>query len=139
QVKAKISGAGLDAEAQGSAEPFAAEARANLDLKVTSANLAPLLGLKPGDTLAQGIGLSSRLSVAGSKWTFDDLDSSVGGSRLRGRLALALDDEKSIEGEIGLDTLALAPAFALAVGAAGHDTSEPLGAGLVKGWRGRVA
>src|SRR5213076_125834 len=68
-----------------------------------------------------------------------DLDSSLGGSRLRGRLALAFDDEKSIEGEIGLDSLALAPAFALAVGAAGHDTAEPLGAGLVKGWRGRVA
>ena len=33
----------------------------------------------------------------------------------------------------------MAPVFALAVGAAGHDTSEPLGAGLVKGWRGRVA
>ena len=67
--------------------------------------MAPLLGLKAGDTLAQGIGLSARLSVAGSKWTFDDLDSSVAGSRLRGRLALSLDEDKGIEGEIGADTL----------------------------------
>ena len=54
-------------------------------------------------------------------------------------MALTLGDEKNIEGEIGLDTLALAPAFALAIGAAGHDAAEPLGAGLVKGWRGRIA
>jgi large subunit ribosomal protein L24 len=32
-----------------------------------------------------------------------------------------LDEEKHVEGEIGLDTLDLAPAFALAIGAAGHD------------------
>ena len=139
QLKAKISGADLDAEAQGTAEPWAQEPKANVSLKVGSINLAPLLDLKPSDQLAQHIGLTSRLTVAGNKWTFDDLDSSVEGSRLRGRLALTLDQEKSVEGEIGLDTLALAPSFALAIGAAGHDADEPLGAGLVKGWRGRVA
>jgi uncharacterized protein involved in outer membrane biogenesis len=139
QMKAKLSGAGLDAEAQGSVEPFAREARANVNLRIGTANLAPLLDLKPTDELARNIGLSSRLTVAGTKWTFDDLDSTVAGSRLRGRVVLTLDEEKSIEGEVGLDTLALAPAFGLAIGAAGHDTAEPLGAGLVKGWRGRIA
>jgi large subunit ribosomal protein L24 len=58
---------------------------------------------------------------------------------LRGRVALILGDEKNIDGEIGLDTLDLAPAFALAIGAAGHDAAEPLGSGLSKGWRGRIA
>ncbi|HEY0850258.1 MAG TPA: AsmA-like C-terminal region-containing protein [Bradyrhizobium sp.] len=139
QVKAKLSGAGLDAEAQGSVEPFAQEARANVNLRIVSTNLAPLLDLKPTDALAQNIGLSSRLTVAGSKWTFDDLDGRIAGSRLRGHVALTLDEEKSIDGEVGLDALALAPAFGLAIGAAGRDTDEPLGAGLVKGWRGRIA
>ena len=139
QVKAKLSGAGLDAEAQGSVEPFAPEARANVNLRIVSTNLAPLLDLKPTDALAQNIGLSSRLTVAGSKWTFDDLDSRIAGSRLRGHVALTLGEEKSIDGEVGLDALALAPAFGLAIGAAGRDTDEPLGAGLVKGWRGRIA
>jgi uncharacterized protein involved in outer membrane biogenesis len=139
QMKAKLSGTGLDAEAQGTAEPFASEPKASGHLRIASANFAPLLDLKPADTLAQNIGLSSRLTVAGNKWTFDDLDSTISGSRLRGRVALTLDEEKSIEGEVGFDSLALAPALALAVGAAGHDTSEPLGAGLVKGWRGRLA
>jgi large subunit ribosomal protein L24 len=139
RLKAKISGTGLDAEAEGSAEPWAQEARANLSLKVRSADLGPLLDLKPGDTLAQNIGLSSRVALAGDRLTFDDLDSSIAGSRLRGRVAVTLGPEKNIEGEIGTDQLALAPVFALALGAAGHDAAEPLGAGLVKGWRGRIA
>lgn len=139
QIKAKLSGAALDAEAQGSIEPFATESKASVNLRIAGANLAPLLDLKPDDALAQNIGLSSRLTVAGNQWKFDDLDSQIAGSRLRGRVALTLDEEKSIEGEIGLDALALAPAFGLAIGAAGHDSAEPLGAGLVKGWRGNIA
>lgn len=138
QLKAKLSGAGLDAEAQGTAEPWAKEGKASLSLKIGSINLAPLLDLKPDDRIAQNIGLTSRLTVAGNRWTFDDLDSSIDGSRLRGHLTLTLDEDKAIEGEIGLDTLALAPGFELAIGAAG-DPAEPLSAGLVKGWRGRVA
>ncbi|ANW06000.1 AsmA-like C-terminal region-containing protein [Bradyrhizobium icense] len=140
RLKAKISGmGGLEAEAEGSAEPWAQEPTAVLGLKVRSADFGPLLDLKPGDTLAQNIGLSSRVQLAGNRLTFDDLDSSIGGSRLRGRVAVTLGEEKEIEGEIGAEQVAVAPAFALAVGAAGHDAAEPLGAGLAKGWRGRIA
>ena len=130
---------GLDAEAQGSAEPLAQEAKANLILKIRQRQFRAAARSQASRHAGADIGLSSRLSRCRQQMALDDLDSSIAGSRLRGRLALALDDEKSIEGEIGLDPLALAPAFALAIGAAGHDAAEPLGAGLVKGWRGRVA
>jgi large subunit ribosomal protein L24 len=139
RLNAKLSGAGLDAEAQGTAEPWAQDAKASVSLKLRNANLAPLFDLKPTDALAQNISVSSRVTLAGGKLSFDDLDSTIAGSRLRGRLALTLDDEKNVEGEVGLDTVALAPAFALAVGAAGRDAADPLGSGLLKGWRGRVA
>jgi large subunit ribosomal protein L24 len=139
RLKAKLSGTGLAAEADGSAEPWAPETRASLNLKIGSADFGPLLDLKQADALAQNIGLASRVALAGNRLTFDDLDSSIAGSRLRGRVAVTLGDEREVEGEIGLDQLALAPAFALAIGAAGHDAAEPLGAGLVKGWRGKVA
>lgn len=139
RLKAKISGAGLEAEAEGSAEPWAQEAKASLSLKVRSADFGPLLDLKPGDTLAQNIGLSSRVQLTGNRLILDDLDSSISGARLRGSLAVTLGEEKEIEGEIGAEQLALAPAFSLALGAAGHDAAEPLGAGLAKGWRGRIA
>jgi uncharacterized protein involved in outer membrane biogenesis len=139
QLKARISGTGLDAEAHGSAEPWASEPKAGVNLKVRSVNLAPLFDLKPADALAQNVSVSSRVSLSGNKLTLDDLDGAIAGSRLRGRLALTLDDEKNVEGEVGLDALDLKPAFALAVGAAGHDAAEPLGSGLLKGWRGRIA
>jgi AsmA-like C-terminal region/AsmA family len=139
RLRARLSGPGLDAEAQGTAEPWAQDARASVNLRVRSASLAPLLDLKPTDTLAQNIDLSARVSLTGSKLIFDDLDSAISGSRLRGRVALTLDGEKNVEGEVGLDSLDLAPAFALAIGAAGRGAAEPLGSGLLKGWRGRVA
>jgi uncharacterized protein involved in outer membrane biogenesis len=139
RLKANLSGAGLDAEAQGTVEPSAPAPKASVNLKVRSVNLAPLFGLKLSDTLTQNIGLSSHVSLAGDKLTFGDLDSAIAGSRLRGRVALTLDEARSVEGEVGLDALDLAPVFALAIGSAGHDAAEPLGAGLLKGWRGRLA
>jgi large subunit ribosomal protein L24 len=139
RLSVKMSGAGLDAEAQGTADPWAQDAKASVNLRVRSANFAPLFDLKPTDRLAQNVSVSSRLSLNGSRLTFDDVDSAISGTRLRGRIALSLDDQRNVEGEVGLDALDLAPAFTLAIGAAGRDTAEPLGVGLLKGWRGRVA
>jgi large subunit ribosomal protein L24 len=139
RLKARITGAGLDADAEGSAEPWTQDAKANLNLRVRSADLAPLLDLKPTDALVRNIALSSRVSLSGNKLNFDDLDSTIAGARLRGRLALELGEEKSIDGEVGLDQLWLAPIFSLAIGATGHDATEPLGPGWLKGWHGKVA
>jgi uncharacterized protein involved in outer membrane biogenesis len=143
QVAAKIVGAGIDADVQGTVEPRGQqgtqELKGSVALRVRKANLAPLFGLKPQDSLVQNVSLSSHVTLAGNKMAFDDLDSANAGSRLRGHLALTLGDQKEVQGEVGLDALDLAPAFALAVGAAGHDATAPLAAGLAKGWRGRVA
>lgn len=139
RLKARLSGTDLDAEAQGTAEPWASEPKAAVNLSVRRVNLAPLLDRDPSDPLAKNISLSSRLTLAGSKLTFEDMDSALGGSRIRGHVALNLGDEKSLDGEVGMDALDLASAFGLAIGAAGHDTSEPLGRGLLQGWRGRLA
>ena len=139
RLKARLSGAALDAEAQGTAEPWAQQPTASVSLRVGHADLGPLFGLKPSDTFVQNISLSSRVALSGGKLTFDDLDSTMTGARLRGHVAVTLGEEKNVEGEVGLDALDLAPAFALAIGAAGHDAAEPLGSGLLKGWRGRIA
>ena len=139
RLKINLSGVGLDAEARGTAEPWAPQPKAGVSLKARNINLAPLFDLKPSDRLMQNISVTSRVSLLGSKLTFEDLDSAMAGSRLRGRVSLTLDDERKVEGEVGLDALDLAPAFALAIGAKGRDTTEPLGSGLLKGWRGRIA
>ena len=129
RLKAKIVGGRTGCRRAGHRRAMGGGPKASVNLEVRNANLAPLFDLKPSDALAQNISLSSRVSLTGSKLTFDDLDSAIAGSRLRGRLALTLDDERNVEGEVGLDALDLAPAFALAIGAAGHDAAEPLGAG----------
>lgn len=137
QLTAKLSGGGLDADAQGSVE--LSEPKASVNLRVRNANLAPLLGTGPADKSAQNVSLSSRLTFAGNRVTFDDLDGNAAGSHLRGRISVTLDQEKNVEGEVGLDSLDLAPALALAIGAAGRESGEPFSSGLVSGWRGRIA
>lgn len=137
QLNAKLSGGGLDADAQGSVE--LSEPKASVNLRVRNVNLAPLLGTGPADKSAQNVSLSSRLTLSGNRLTFDDLDGNAAGSHLRGHLSMMLDQEKSIDGEVGLDSLDLAPALAIAIGAAGHESGEPFSPGLVGGWRGRIA
>jgi large subunit ribosomal protein L24 len=155
RLKVNLNAAGFDAEAQGTADPFAQASKnefkndlkttglgaikANVALKARGIDLAPLFGLKPSDKAARDIGLSSRVSLAGGKLLFDDIDGTMAGSRLRGHVAMTLDSERKVEGEVGLDALELAPVFELAIGAAGQDAAEPVGLGLVKGWRGQVA
>ena len=139
QLNAKLAGGGLDADAQGSVDLSAAEPKANVNLHLRNANLAPLFGTSPADKSAQNVSLSSRLTLSGNRLTFDDLDGTASGSHLRGHLAVTFDQEKSVDGEVGLDTLDLMPALALAVGAAGRDSGEALSAGLITGWRGRIA
>lgn len=139
QLTAKLDGGGLDADAQGSVDLSATEPKASVNLRVRNANLAPLFGTSPADKATQNVSLSSRVGLSGNRLTFDDLDSSAAGSHLRGHLSVTLDREKSVDGEIGLDSLDLMPALAMAIGAEGHDAGEPLSAGLIGGWRGRVA
>jgi large subunit ribosomal protein L24 len=136
QLYAKLGGVGLDAEAQGSVD--LSEPKGSVNLRVRSANLAPLFGTAPADKSMQNVSLSSRLTLSGNRLGLDDLDCSAAGSRLRGHLAMTLDQDRSIEGEVGLDSLDLVPALAVAIGAAGHDSGAPLGAGLLGGWRGRI-
>ncbi|KPF98057.1 hypothetical protein IP86_12730 [Rhodopseudomonas sp. AAP120] len=137
-LKARLTGGAFDVEADGRAEPWADEPKATLSLNARRLDLAPLLELSGPEAGAARINATSRLTVAGRQWSFSEIDAGVGGSRLRGRLALTLGDEVGVEGEAGLDTMAVAPAVQLALGVTGHDPAEPLGPGLLRGWRGKL-
>lgn len=138
RAKAKLSGDDLDADVQGSVEPFASTPKAALTLTVRSANAAPLLGLKSADPFAK-VSLSSRVALNGDKLNLEDIDSTIAGSRLRGRLAATFGSETSIDGRLGADNIDLAPAFGWMIGARGHDGTDPLGGGMSQGWRGQLA
>jgi len=139
RVKARLSGSDLDAGAEGRVEAWPDDAKASVDVAIRRVNLAPLFDLKPSDAFAKNISLSSRLTWAGGKLTFDDLDSVVAGARIRGRIALTPGNERAIDGQLGMDSLQLAPVFGVAIGTAGRDAGEPLGSGLLGGWRGQLA
>lgn len=139
QLKAKLIGAGVDGDVQGIGNPWADQPTAALTVAVRRADLAALFDLKPSSVPSLNVALSSRLGVTGNTFSFDDLDATVGGSRVRGRIILTRGDEAGIDGEIGMDTLDLGSVTSLAFGAAGHDTSAPLGKGWLRGWRGRLA
>lgn len=139
QIKGRLSSAAMQADAEGSVDFGDSQPKAAVTLTMRGANLAPLFDLKPVDALAQNVSLTSRVTLAGGKLDFDDVDSTVAGSRLRGRLAFTWGTEKSIDGKIGLDTIELAPAFGLLLGTRGRSATEPLGHGLLQGWRGRLA
>ncbi len=137
QLKAKLTGAGIDGDIQGTANPWAEQPTAALAVAVRRADVAALFGLKPASL--PSVALASRLGIAGDTFTFNDLDTTVGGSRVRGRLVLTRGDEIGVDGEIGLDTLDLATVTGLAFGAAGHDASVPLDRGWLLDWRGKLA
>jgi large subunit ribosomal protein L24 len=139
QLKAKLTGDGVDGDVEGTGNPWADQPTAALTVSVRRADLAALFDLKPPSAPSLNVALSSRLGVVGNTFSFDDLDATVGGSRVRGRIVLTRGDETGIDGEIGMDTLDLASVTSLAFGAAGHDTSAPLGRGWLRGWRGRLA
>ncbi|QLH72517.1 AsmA family protein [Rhodopseudomonas palustris] len=139
QGKAKLTAARLDAEANGEVEPFAAEPKASLSLSARKLDLAPLFDLPPSGANEAPLSFSTQLAVAGSKWTFKDIDAGIAGSRLRGRLALTRGETAELDGEAGIDTLPLGPALQLALGAAGRPADEPLGQGWLRGWRGKIA
>jgi len=139
QLKAKLTGAGVDGDVQGTSNPWGDQPTAALTVGVRRADLAAMFGLKPGSVQALGISLSSRLGVVGNTFTFDDVDATAGGSRVRGRLVLTRGEETGIDGEIGVDTLDFAAVTGVAFGAAGHDASAPLDRGWLRGWRGKLA
>ncbi|MEO6380453.1 MAG: AsmA-like C-terminal region-containing protein [Nitrobacter sp.] len=137
RLNAKMSGTDLDAAIKGTMEPWSSDRKADFDLTVRRVDLGPLL--RSSDSHARNVSLSSHVTLAGSKLIFNDLDGTAAGARMRGHVAVNFGNENVVEGDIGMDTFDLASAFGLAIGATGHDASEPLGGSLPKGWRGQLA
>ena len=138
KLKAKLTGNGLDAEIDGSAELFKAERTASVGLNIRRANVAPLVGMTRSGQASLPLMLTSRVALAGQKITVDGLDGTIGSSRVRGRLGFTLGDEIGVDGTVGADVIDVPTALLVAIGAAGHDSAEPLSRGLLGGWRGRV-
>jgi large subunit ribosomal protein L24 len=146
RFKAKISGTNLDADVQGTAEPFSGswfdDPKATVMLAARKIDIMPLFDVKPAALSGSPISLSSRMTVAGSRLTFDEIDSTISGSHVRGHLAFVRGKEPSFDGELGMETLDLGAVFGLAMGVVGQSpeagSAEPLSRDLLRGVRGRL-
>lgn len=135
---ARLRGDDIDAELTGTAEPWGAEPKATADLKIRRATPAPPMGRDPISGQIPRINLNARLSVAGRRLSFDDIEAAVAGARLRGRVALTRGTDTEVDGELGLDQIKLGPVLGVLLGE-GSDPTAPLTGGVVQGWRGRLA
>ena len=139
QLNARMSGADLDAEIKGMVQPWSSDRKADLNLTVHRVDLKPRPNLQPSGPDGQDVRLSSHVTLADDKLIFSDLDSAIGGSRMRGHVTVSLGNESRFDGELGIDTLDLVTVFGLAVDFGGRDPAEPLNVGLPEGWRGQLA
>ncbi len=137
-VKASLAGRDLDAMVEGTAEPWAADPTAALNVSLRKANVAPLIGGRPAGPPVM-VAATSHVDIAGNKVTLTGFDATLGASRLRGRLGLELGDDITIDGELGADAIDIPSAIAAALGTDGGSATDPFGRGLLRGWRGRVA
>ncbi len=112
-------------------------------LRVAQADLRPL---RSSDDAPLPVSLTTRLSLAGHSVTLDDIDAKLGGSAVRGRLALAGLSPIRIDGALETDRLEVAPLIAGAIGmpvSASRDgiwtwSSAPFGAGVFGVYSGQV-
>jgi large subunit ribosomal protein L24 len=130
---ARLTGDDINADVQGTGDPWADQPTATATLNARRLDIAPLFDLRS----AFVVGLSSRVAVAGGALTFDDLDVSVGASHARGRLKIS-PEPATIEGALTTDALDLGAVAGVALGASGREASEPLGPGWLQGWRGNL-
>ncbi|HWW47827.1 MAG TPA: AsmA-like C-terminal region-containing protein [Xanthobacteraceae bacterium] len=134
RVKAALSGTGLDADATGTAEPFADAPTAKVNLAVRHADIAPLLG--QGGPL--GLTLTSRVAVAKSEVKAEAIDGLIAGARIGGKLDWSAENA-SLDGDLAIDALNIPAVFAFMMAAPEERGAQASRLGRFQGWRGRVA
>ena len=145
----QLSAEGLSARANGSGRYSEAQGvKVTAALQVNDADLRPLrstAGAASGAPLP--LRMKSRVSLAAGAMTLDDIDAKVGGSSVRGRLALGDAAPRRIDGAIEADVANVPALLGRAIGlqpqtsaknTAWNWSSEPFGAGLLGKFAGRV-
>lgn len=140
-VKAKLSGESFDGDIEGTVQPSGDDTSGTLNVVVRKVDIAPLLGHARRSSLNASV--TSRLAIAPRQWTFDGLDVSAGGSRLRGKLQLTHAqnpaEPAALNGEIGIDALDVPSVMLGVLGAPSFDATEPFARGPLARMRGRIS
>jgi uncharacterized protein involved in outer membrane biogenesis len=148
RLEANLTAGGLDANVSGTARIFADDPAAGLRVTIIRADAAPLRG-PGGGRAALPVALTTRIVLAGKDLSLNDINANIGGSTVRGKLALALPRPHRLQGEIEADQIDGASLIAAAIGlpapassnnnAAWAWSSEPFGDGAFGELSGQVA
>ncbi len=140
-VNGKLNAGGLEANASGTASPFADKPAAALRVTVAHANLAPLRGTNAG---ALPLTFAGSVALTGQDLAVSDMQATIAGAALRGQLGLALTTPYRLRGDIDADRLDGGALIAAAAGApaskgAGWTWSdEPFAGGLFGDYVGKI-
>ncbi|HVZ54780.1 MAG TPA: AsmA-like C-terminal region-containing protein [Pseudolabrys sp.] len=145
-VNGHLAAGGLDASIDGSASPFADKPAAMLRARIAQADAAPLRAGAGAQALP--VSYASDVALKGDELAFNDIDATVAGAHLRGKLALTLGAERRLTGDLDADTIdgagLVATAIGMPAGNIGADrawswSSEPFGKGAFGLVSGQVA
>ncbi|MCF8477449.1 MAG: AsmA family protein, partial [Pseudolabrys sp.] len=115
RVDARLRAKGLEANASGTARPFAAVPSASLRTSVVRANAAPLRGPNDG-AAALPVTFEGKAVLAGDALDFTDMSAKIGGSGLRGKFGMTLSAPPRLTGETDAANIDGAALVAAAIG-----------------------
>lgn len=149
QVETRITAGGLDVTIAGTARLFDNNRSAALRATVVRADLAPLRGPGAGQP-ALPVTFASRVALAGNDLSLADINATIGGASLRGKLSATLQKPSRIQGDLEADTIDGAAlitavigmpaqgAAKLPAGAVWNWSSEPFNEGMFGDYTGQV-
>lgn len=123
RVDARLVGKGIEARAIGTAQPFAASPSASLRATVARANAAPLRG-PANDGTALPVTFDGRVALKNGEVALSEVNANVGGTNVRGKLAMGLAAPRAVSGEIETDTVDAGRLLAAAIGMPGTSPSQ---------------
>jgi uncharacterized protein involved in outer membrane biogenesis len=147
RIDSRLTAGGLDAGLNGTALLFADKTSADLRITIAHADISALRDFGGGHNPLP-IAFASRMTLASNELSFADINSNIGGTGLRGDIALTLQRPNRLQGEIEADKIDGAGLIATAIGmsipagnanAAWTWSSVPFAAGAFGEYAGAVA
>ena len=146
RIDGKLTAGGLEGSASGTAYPFADNPTAALRATIARADVAPLRG---GERASLPITFAGDVALTTRDLTLSDINATVAGATMHGKLALTLPAPRRLQGEIEADSIDAAGLIAAAIGmpaAAGNNgnaawvwSSEPFAGGMFGDYGGQIA
>jgi large subunit ribosomal protein L24 len=144
RVDGKLIAGGLEASASGTARPLSDNPSAALHATIARADVSPLRG---GGSAPLPVTFAGDIALTAKDLSLSDINATVVGAALRGKLAMTLPAPHRMQGEIEADSIDAADLIATAIGmpaAAGSSaawawSSEPFAGGAFGDYGGQIA